>query len=404
MVLCRYFQQGSCRFGTKCNNEHFDLKQILKTDVESSINGKMWPFSCYGPFKDKPSLPNFIEDQSVEEVRWLCYQSKGQNFEQFHQQFNKEVMEATNKMKALLHVTPQILEVVIKVYDTPIIDTVKPPVNNNNNNPFGFGTGNAAATNSIFNKPTANTGSIFGGGGAGSAFSSQQPTLGQQQGSNIFGAASTAANPAASIFGGGGGGGNVFAQQQQTSIFAQQPQTQPSLFAQQQSQPQPQQQQPPQSVFGQQQPTATPFQSSNIFAQAAQPKIVSTFGQPQPQSSFVGGFQQQQPQQQQSVGGMFGQPPAAIIVPNSGNIFQQTSAVPPPSAFFSQATQQQPQHQIQAQQPMQESAAIQQQPRDSASCYSLLENLSAAEIEAFKAEQFMPGNLPFSPPPREFIN
>jgi len=47
--------------------------------MESSLNGKMWPFSAYGPFKDKANFPNFIEDQSFEEVRYLCYEAKRQN-------------------------------------------------------------------------------------------------------------------------------------------------------------------------------------------------------------------------------------------------------------------------------------------------------------------------------------
>lgn len=34
--------------------------------------GKQWPLSCYGPFRDKPCIPNFIEDQSFEEARFQC--------------------------------------------------------------------------------------------------------------------------------------------------------------------------------------------------------------------------------------------------------------------------------------------------------------------------------------------
>lgn len=44
----------------------------LKTDAEGALKGNQWPLSSYGPFRDKPCLPNFIEDQSFEEARHLC--------------------------------------------------------------------------------------------------------------------------------------------------------------------------------------------------------------------------------------------------------------------------------------------------------------------------------------------
>lgn len=50
----------------------FTFRLTLKTDAESALKGNQWPLSCYGPFRDKPSVPNFIEDQSFEEARQLC--------------------------------------------------------------------------------------------------------------------------------------------------------------------------------------------------------------------------------------------------------------------------------------------------------------------------------------------
>lgn len=72
MVICAYFLNNTCRFGTKCHNEHVNVKLTLKTDAESTLKGNQWPLSGYGPFRDKPCIPNFIEDQSFEEVRHLC--------------------------------------------------------------------------------------------------------------------------------------------------------------------------------------------------------------------------------------------------------------------------------------------------------------------------------------------
>ncbi|BFF95761.1 ras-interacting protein RIP3-like [Drosophila madeirensis] len=404
MGICRFFQQGSCRFGTKCSNEHFDVKVVLKNDMEASINGKMWPFSVYGPFKDKGNIPNFIEDQSFEEVRLLCYEAKRLNsFDQFHQQFNREVMEATNKMKSMVQATPQVVDVMIKIFDAPEGGT-SAVAGAPNQNPFATTAGNGPA-GSIFSKPTLGGGNILG---AANQVNNTQ---------SLFGGSMAAGNTGNSIFGGGNvaGGGSVFGQQQ----------------------PQQQQQQ-------QQGVAAQSFQGGNIFSQAqAQPQAAN-------QMPF-GGFQQQPQQQQQQQqpgagGGVFGQ---AAVNP-SGGIFGQVAQQPqqPPSGLFAQAAQtvgfqqQQPQQMMQQQQaqqqqmmqqanPQQQQQLLQQQqqqmmqqqqqqqqmmqqqqqqqqqqsqqpqPPGGSSIYSTMESLTPAEIEAFKAEQFLPGHVPFNPPPRE---
>ncbi|EDW12437.1 nucleoporin-like protein amo1 [Drosophila mojavensis] len=379
MGVCRFFQQGSCRFGAKCHNEHFDVKQYLKTDVEACINGKMWPLSVYGPFKDKPNIPNFIEDQSFEEVRFQAYESQRQNcFDQFHQQFTKEVHEATMKMKLMLQFPPQVLDVMIKLYETP--EGIQPAANNNN--PF------AAQSSSIFSKPALSSGSsnIFGGG------STVTPSFG------------SAGN---SIFGSSNGGNNIFASAQNTNVFAQQPQTQtfagqqqqqPSLFGQQQLGQtqtsifgQSQQQQPQPNPFGQAQ--APVSNNNNVFGQA-QPTNATPFGQPV-------AFAPQQQQQQPFMGGMFTKPQPAAA--NTGNIFAQ-AATQSSSGFFTQPAggfQQQQQMQSDSTQQMQQQQQQLQQSATTSSVYSRMEDLTAEEIEAFKAEQFAPGKVPFKPPPRE---
>ncbi|KAM7353414.1 uncharacterized protein ACRADG_005486 [Cochliomyia hominivorax] len=426
MVLCKFFQQGSCRFGSKCVNEHFDVKQVIKADVEAAINGKQWPLSTYGPFKDKPSIPNFIEDQSFEEVRLLCYEAKQKNFfEQFHQQFNKEALEANNKMKALLQMTPEIIDIVINVYDTPT-DLASGNVNaGKTSNPFN----NTATTNpgSIFAKASTNTNNIFatssGGGpfgtanqiqtnniyGNSSVFGNQQQ---QQQQNSIFG---QTAKPANSIFGGG-----VNNNQQNTS----------SIFGQQQSQSnpftQPQQQQPQQTtgIFVQQNQ-----QNTNVFRQAIQtnqqqPQIHGIFAQaaqtiPQQQGLFAHAAQQtpqsgqglfvQAAQQTQNIFGQrqttnpnLFQQIAAQPQQQTTNIFQQNQTTatqqnsnqpPPPTGLFQQAA-----HQTQP------AAGHMLGQQFSSTVYSRLEDLTAEEIEAFKADCFLPGKIPFNPPPRELIH
>ncbi|EDV99381.1 nucleoporin AMO1 [Drosophila grimshawi] len=368
MGVCRFFQQGSCRFGSKCHNEHFDVRHYLKTDIESGLNGKMWPFSVYGPFKDKPNLPNFIEDQSFEEVRLQAYESRRQNcFEQFHMQFSKEVHEATNKMKLLLQTTPQTIDVMIKLYELP--ESANQPAANVNSNPFGYvanasAPGSAAAVQtpvSIFSKPTlsASGGNIFGGAAATN-------TTNTSGGTNSFFGGNTATNT------------NLFGGATNTNIFAQQQQQPQQIFGQQQHAQQVQ----PGGIFGQQLQQQSQQQQSNLFT-SAQPAT-----NPSP---FAFAPQQQQPQ----VGNIFGQ--AAMAPPtNTSSIW--------PNGFFEQATlgSAQQQQQMQSEAPQQMQQQQQQKPDASTSCvYSRLEDLTPEEIAAFKAEQFSPGQVPFKPPPRE---
>jgi len=51
---------------------------------------------------------------------------------------------------------------------------------------------------------------------------------------------------------------------------------------------------------------------------------------------------------------------------------------------------------------MQQQQQQQAQPTNEiqSSVYSRMEDLNEQEIEAFKADQFLPGALPFKPPPR----
>ncbi|CAD6998866.1 nucleoporin NUP100/NSP100-like [Ceratitis capitata] len=318
MVLCRFFLQGSCRFGTKCNNEHLDIKQLVKTDLEAAINGKQWPISCFGPFKDKPSVPSFIEDQSFEEIRWSCYEAKQKNcVDQYVQQFTKEAMEANNKTKAMLQLSPAILDVICRLYDTPVDGANTGLTKNNVNNPFGMG-GNVIndATSSIFNKPNNNT---FGSGFGNNAASNSS--------GSVFGGSTT--TPAPGIFGGGGGFGS---QTQQTSIFSQQAQKPTSLFGGGGTQ---------NSLFGQAQSNPTVVggifsqtgQTSNLFPQNVHQQQqtqlsanAGLFGQQgqQTQMNAGGGLFAQQGQVQSSTGANLFSQNIQQQQPNSGNIFAQT--------------------------------------------------------------------------------
>ena len=67
MAICRYYQQGTCTFGSSCKFEHTrgtgnvfagsasgsneniinTLVTTVKQDVEQSTKGKQWLYSCY---------------------------------------------------------------------------------------------------------------------------------------------------------------------------------------------------------------------------------------------------------------------------------------------------------------------------------------------------------------------
>lgn len=471
----------------------------MKTDLEAAINGKQWPISSFGPFKDKPCIPSFIEDQSFEEIRWLCYEAKQKNcVDQYVQHFSKEVMEANNKMKTMLQLSPAIIDIICRLYDAPTEASPNTGLTKSNvNNPFGLGGNVINDTTSIFNKPSmplsgnstfggtfgnnttttvgqASTqgGSLFGGGGL--AFNSQN------QQSSIF---SQQLQKPASVFGGGGTQGSLFGQTQTNTgiiggLFGQTPQPTGNVFAQtapQQQQSQlaanvglfAQHAQQPQSgsLFGQQNQTQTAtggnlfnqtiqqqqqHNGANVFAQAMQAQQTqSASGFPmyqtnKPQTSSV--FGQQNVFAQQSSGGMFGQLAANTPGNNSNNLFTQpvnttdsNGMFKNPQNIFAQAIQQQPppnmysqpnqssttaqptsgffQQNIQSQQNTNQHAAfaqpmgvnnsslpLLQSPVVSSSVYSKLEDLTAEDIEAFKADTFTPGRIPNVPPPRELIN
>ena len=68
MVVCEFYKKGTCKFGTKCRNEHPVLKE------ENALVDEIvpqWPLSGYN---------NILKgDFSPEEVRMLCYFSISNN-------------------------------------------------------------------------------------------------------------------------------------------------------------------------------------------------------------------------------------------------------------------------------------------------------------------------------------
>lgn len=443
MGICTYFLNNNCRFGSKCNNDHIDLSSVIKSEVDVTLKGNQWPLSCFGPFKERNCVPNFIEDVSFEEIRMMYLEAKMQNNIPGHQmQLMQMIQEAKQKMQWLTTTNRDIMNMLIEIYNQQD-DSVKSSTPAGGN-PFAapIGGGGASSAASIFGGATSGS----GGFGTGStAFGGSSTTAG-----NIFGAAPN--QSAANIFGSGPSssplGGNIFGkpaqattpgasnifgtpalgqtQQQTSSVFGgppvfgssgpilfsspgQNPQTAGGIFGNASAntssgnlftQP---------SVFGQ------PTSNQNVFVTAApsQPASGSPFtATPAPANSLFssapafGTPTAAQPQQQQH---MF---PSAFSTQQSGSPFggqptpqqssqslflpaPQTAAQPPTMASAPFGTP----AGVFGGNPTQQSAVP--QTNQSATIYSRMEDLTKEHLDAFSAERFELGKIPTVPPPRE---
>jgi nucleoporin-like protein 2 len=342
------------------------------------------------------------------------------------QLLGEQIKDSNNKMQSLLMMTPEIVTEIIKIYNTGVTTNSQPPT------------------------PAPSTG-LFGGANTGAA-------------SNPFSMAGTAAQPTvASIFGGGaaqsmsgGFGGavpaaSIFGQSTQATAFGQP--AKPSIFGQSNTSFGGGQQQTS-SIFGSTAPQTQTFGGAPAFSQtgvsggsifgggAAQPaQPGSIFGAAPAQTPFGGGNTSifGGSAQPQNTGSIFAPAPAAqtnqfAAQPMGGSIFgnapqttgfqamQQAQPVPAyGSSMFTAAPTVQPTFQSSTNMPQNNSAPpypgggggslfgntqpaqSQQQPPPpiDASIYSKMENLTKEQIDAFQAGEFVLGQIPTVPPPRE---
>ncbi|OXU27056.1 hypothetical protein TSAR_008597 [Trichomalopsis sarcophagae] len=251
MVLCKYFQQGTCRFGQYCKFEHAygnrsktfgdekNIALLVAEDVLQAERGGQWLLSCYGPFKERKCIPG-MDDLSPEEVRWEMYQAqKTGAVDQIKAQFQQMCEAMKVKRDALKNPTPAIVQLLEEVqssgsensafgdkqkqgnyaFGQPQMEASNQPNQSSNvfgqkpafgaapSNPFGGGTNNTFGSNqqssSIFGRPAAatTTNSVFGGKasfGTPSVFSGGTATAAPTAGGSIFGGGS---KPAATPFG-----------------------------------------------------------------------------------------------------------------------------------------------------------------------------------------------------------
>lgn len=331
-------------------------RTLLKSEVESAVNGKQWLLSCFGPFKESTTIPNLM-DRSFEEVRLDFLEASKNGTQQMHiNELGAQYSDSLNKLNQLKMASPETIRLVANIYNQSVQEQKKPAGNQPTSSVFG-----ASAVNKPQSNPFQMGNSVFGGSpmnqtgmNTGSIFGSSQPASNpfQSSQSSIFGAsqekpASTASNfsfalgqqpQQQSLF------GSSQPSTQQSSIFGsstmgQQPQQTNSIFGSSMTSPQ-----PASSIFGAQ---TSPFGQSvaqpsifgasaaptNIFGSSAAP--TSTFGSNAAPASSFGQVAAPSTFGQNTAAGVFGSTPASSFGMASSNVFGSSAA--PSSTFGSMA-------------------------------------------------------------------
>ncbi|XP_053610412.1 nucleoporin NUP42-like [Plodia interpunctella] len=364
MVVCKFFQQGCCRFGQNCKFEHIygskytyhannvqsqpqvqpsavtdeQLLNQVQSDIQAALKGGQWLLSSYAPFKEKPVFPG-IADLSPEEARLFIYEAKANNnLDQAVAYMNNMMRENQTKYEQLLQPTPEIIKVLRSIYKGEIVSS---PFMNTAQTGFG----NSSNASSIFRSAAQNT-SVFGQPQPFGSSEQQQP-FGSP---NVFGQSPD--NSAAK---------SIFAQASQNT-FNQNP--------------------APNNIFG------SPVENTaakSIFSQASQ--------------NIFGGNQNVQNQS------IFGSPNQSVFAAESNAFGQQKvnpfMNAPTPSDPFKQSNASPfGQNMLQEQKPPLGNV-FQQQTVNDPGVYSKMEDLSKEDMEAFSSEEFKLGFVPELPPPRE---
>lgn len=419
MAVCKFFLQGTCKFGEMCKFGHdvndnynsyqssgpsttwrnptiygatlaqpkinslpgqeqknVDINTLIKsvvTDMTQADKGGQWLFSCYAPFKEKPGFPGF-EDQSFEEIRYRYYDAvSGGSVEQFKQQVQGMAQEVLLKVRSLQNPSSDLVNILVNIYNTPA--SSQAGVYSGNTFP------NSNSSSFTFKSGPVSQQPIFAQANQNLFSNSQQNTFG----ANVFGGNNqiTQNNTTGSLFAGNtqNTSNNVFAKPGNTNVFqspSEQVQTSTNMF---------------------------PQANSNI---AVQNKSNSIFTSQQPSTGSIFGTNHQinmfPPPNSQSTN-IFALP----------NVQSQTSTNPNTNIFNTvqnpQLSNNQPQKNVtfdqlpnsvfatgnQTTQPQTRVFNNSQSPHSDQSIYSKLEDLTEEEIKWFESEGF-DTKIPENPP------
>lgn len=345
MVVCKFFQQGYCRFGQSCRFEHIygskysynanqaqaqqqqqsagvtdeQLVNQVQNDIQAMLKGNQWILTCFSPFKEKPLFPG-IHDHSPEEIRLFIYEAKANNnLEQAISYINNLVKENRQKYERLLRPDPTITKILRSIYKG---ENVKSPFENP---PSAFGNTENSSASSIFRNAL------------------QSPTITQTPTNSIFNQGQQNSNPK-----------DIFASAAKQSVFTQnantfnkpQESSAKSVFAQANQNVFQQNAQMPQNSFitcNQNAPAPT-----NLFSAANK----SIFGQEDKQTS--------------------------LFTQTQGNVFDKTELMHSVNVFQKNVVDD--------------------------SVYSRIEELTPEELDAFKSDSFQLGFIPEIAPPKELCS
>lgn len=184
----------------------FLYRTVVKSDAEAAIKGKQWILSSYGPFKDKPSLPNF-EDQSFEEIRSLCYEAKNSGtLQTLLPQLSQQAADATYKMSMLCdlnNINNNLLNMLVGLYNSgDSIATTQSSLSNSN--PFAISVGSNQSSSLFGNSTNQQQQNPFGGSLFASAPTTTSSSIFGGSGTSVFGGQNSFGGSTTNSFGGGG--------------------------------------------------------------------------------------------------------------------------------------------------------------------------------------------------------
>ncbi|PSN32973.1 hypothetical protein C0J52_24870 [Blattella germanica] len=168
MVICKYYQQGTCRFGNSCRFDHVsnyasgdsgfrgrfgnhqyasnnyysgnnkqpttykapnsshhmeDIMKMVVQEVLQSEKGGQWPLSCFAPIKERQCFPGW-EDHSPEEIRWMMYEALKNGTLPDCQRQIKDLYDAAKvRVNNILHPNEEVYKIVEKIYSGQKIET-----------------------------------------------------------------------------------------------------------------------------------------------------------------------------------------------------------------------------------------------------------------------------------------